>query len=111
MSDASTRRAKNTLYETDFYAWTQAQSAALRAKDFAALDLENLAEEIEGYLILPADVLEKLINRTMETSLATGTIHESKLFAAAFNDEEPSEGLEAFLERRKPSFAVSDSQG
>ncbi|HEX9872538.1 MAG TPA: DUF29 domain-containing protein [Candidatus Tectomicrobia bacterium] len=34
-------------YETDFYTWTQAQAAALRAKDFAALDLEHLAEEIE----------------------------------------------------------------
>jgi hypothetical protein len=35
-------------YNTDFYAWTQAQAAALRAKDLAALDLEHLAEEVEG---------------------------------------------------------------
>jgi hypothetical protein len=35
-------------YDTDFYAWTQAQAAALRAKDVAALDLEHLAEEIES---------------------------------------------------------------
>ena len=33
-------------YDTDFYAWTQTQAAALRAKDLAALDLEHLAEEI-----------------------------------------------------------------
>jgi hypothetical protein len=33
-------------YQTDFYTWTQAQAAALRAKDLAALDLEHLAEEI-----------------------------------------------------------------
>src|SRR5262245_2022162 len=33
-------------YDTDFYSWTQAQAAALRAKDVAALDLEHLAEEI-----------------------------------------------------------------
>ncbi len=32
-------------YDTDFYAWTQDQATALRAKDIAALDLENLAEE------------------------------------------------------------------
>jgi Domain of unknown function DUF29 len=31
----------------DFYAWTQAQAAALRAKDWAALDLAHLAEEVE----------------------------------------------------------------
>lgn len=39
------------LYETDFYAWTQAQAVALRqlAKDHrnGPLDLENLAEEVE----------------------------------------------------------------
>ena len=36
-----------STYETDFYAWTQAQSAAIRAKDLAALDVDHLAEEIE----------------------------------------------------------------
>jgi hypothetical protein len=36
------------LYNTDFYQWTQTQAAALRDKDFTALDLENLAEEIES---------------------------------------------------------------
>jgi hypothetical protein len=35
-------------YDTDFYAWTQAQAAALRAKDWAALDIEHIAEEIES---------------------------------------------------------------
>jgi hypothetical protein len=35
-------------YADDFYAWTQTQAAALRAKDWVALDLENLAEEIES---------------------------------------------------------------
>ena len=34
------------LYDIDFYQWTQTQAAALRAKDWAALDLGNLAEEI-----------------------------------------------------------------
>jgi Domain of unknown function DUF29 len=34
-------------YDTDFYAWTQQQAAAIRAKDVAALDLEHLAEEVE----------------------------------------------------------------
>jgi len=34
-------------YDTDFYAWTQQQAAALRAKDWPAVDLEHVAEEIE----------------------------------------------------------------
>lgn len=35
-------------YDVDFYAWTQAQAEALRSKDWPALDLNNLAEEIES---------------------------------------------------------------
>ena len=34
-------------YDTDFYAWTQAQAAAIRAKEVAALDIDHLAEEVE----------------------------------------------------------------
>jgi Domain of unknown function DUF29 len=33
-------------YDTDFYAWTQAQAQALQAKNWPALDIEHLAEEI-----------------------------------------------------------------
>ncbi len=35
------------LYETDFYAWTQAQADTLRRGEFQAADLSNLIEEIE----------------------------------------------------------------
>jgi hypothetical protein len=34
-------------YDADFYAWTQAQAQALQSKDWLALDLEHLAEEID----------------------------------------------------------------
>ena len=37
-----------TLYDTDFYAWTRAQAEAIRTKDWAALDVENVAEQIES---------------------------------------------------------------
>jgi hypothetical protein len=43
---------EKTLYETDYYAWTQAQAAELRrlaaARVNSTLDLENLAEEVES---------------------------------------------------------------
>jgi hypothetical protein len=35
------------LYDTDFDAWAQQQAVALRAKNWAALDFEHLAEEVE----------------------------------------------------------------
>jgi hypothetical protein len=34
------------LYDTDFYAWTQEQAALLEARQFDALDIPNLVEEI-----------------------------------------------------------------
>ena len=37
-----------SLYEIDFYAWTQAQSVFLRSKNWAKVDLENVIEEIES---------------------------------------------------------------
>lgn len=36
------------LYERDFYAWTQEQTAKLRAGVFSGLDLDHIAEEIES---------------------------------------------------------------
>jgi Domain of unknown function DUF29 len=37
-----------THYETDFAAWADEMAAALRARAFDELDIENIAEEIEG---------------------------------------------------------------
>jgi Domain of unknown function DUF29 len=36
---AEGRRMAEPLYDIDFYQWTQTRAAALRAKDWAALDL------------------------------------------------------------------------
>jgi Domain of unknown function DUF29 len=35
-------------YDRDFYAWTQDMATALRSGDWAALDIENLVEEMES---------------------------------------------------------------
>jgi Domain of unknown function DUF29 len=56
-----------SLYDTDFYQWTQTQAAALRAKDVAALDLEHLAEEIES--------LGKRDRRAVESYLEVILLH------------------------------------
>jgi hypothetical protein len=37
-----------SLYETDFYAWTQQQADLLRQQEWSQLDLGNLVEEIES---------------------------------------------------------------
>jgi len=62
MSTASTR-----LYETDFYGWIQNQAGVLRAGSFAALDLDNLIEEIES--------MGKSHQRALESRLEILLIH------------------------------------
>lgn len=37
-----------TGYDQDFYTWTQQMAMALRQRDWTALDIDNLAEEIES---------------------------------------------------------------
>jgi len=37
-----------SLYQHDFWRWTQAMASALRSNSLDQLDLENLAEEVEG---------------------------------------------------------------
>jgi len=39
-------RSNGDLYDTDFYRWTQEQAALLEARQFDALDIPNLVEEI-----------------------------------------------------------------
>ena len=39
---------KNTLYDQDFYAWTQVQAELLRDRRFAEADIDNLVEEIDS---------------------------------------------------------------
>jgi hypothetical protein len=40
--------APETLYETDFHAWTQTQAMMLRDRQWEKIDLVNLIEEIES---------------------------------------------------------------
>jgi hypothetical protein len=47
-------------YETDFYAWTQAQAKLLQTGDWNQLDITNLVEEIES---LGKQVRQELRNR------------------------------------------------
>jgi hypothetical protein len=41
---------KPSLYDTDYVAWLSEQAAHLRAGRLAALDAENVAEELEGLM-------------------------------------------------------------
>src|SRR4051794_17869997 len=48
MSGTASKLQSNTLYESDFYAWTQEQARLLREQRWGDLDLENLVDEVES---------------------------------------------------------------
>jgi hypothetical protein len=50
-------------YDTDFYAWTQAQADAIRAKDLARMDIAHLADEIEGLGIVDEHAITRQLHR------------------------------------------------
>jgi len=54
-----------TLYDTDFHAWAQRQAEALRAKDWATLDLNNLIEEVEDLAGRHRDALGSELKRLL----------------------------------------------
>ncbi len=54
-------------YQQDYYAWTQEQSALIRAGQFSKLDWANLAEEIED--------MGKTEKRTLESRLEVLLMH------------------------------------
>ena len=46
--NTSVPMSERTLYEADFYAWTQEQATLLRNQQWSQLDAQNLIEEIES---------------------------------------------------------------
>src|SRR5437588_9177482 len=46
MAETNTKSRPNSLYEGDFFTWTQEQARLLRERRFDELDLENLVDEV-----------------------------------------------------------------
>ncbi|HTV46332.1 MAG TPA: enoyl-CoA hydratase [Stellaceae bacterium] len=51
-----------------------------------------------------AMMVKESVNRAYETSLAEGVRFERRLFHATFATEDRKEGMEAFIDKRKPQF-------
>jgi enoyl-CoA hydratase len=61
-----------------------------------------MAEKIAGMSRPVASMAKSAVNRSLETSLAEGLKVERDLFHATFALEDRSEGMAAFIEKRKP---------
>ena len=67
-----------TLYDTDFFLWTQQQVALLKAGRFDQIDLDNLIEEVESIGHHEQLLLGHLFRRVLQQFLAWWTHPEEQ---------------------------------
>jgi enoyl-CoA hydratase len=86
----------------------EAEKAGLVARVIPAEQLldETLkaAQTIAGFSLPVVMMIKESVNRAFESSLNEGLLFERRVFHAAFALEDQKEGMEAFLEKRRPSF-------
>ena len=49
-------------------------------------------------------MIKESVNRSYEVTLSEGIRFERRLFQSTFGTEDQSEGMAAFVEKRKPNF-------
>lgn len=86
----------------------EAENAGLVSRVVPAADLLSeavkLAERICEMSRPIAMMVKESVNRAFETSLAEGVRFERRVFHATFATEDRKEGMDAFIEKRKPNF-------
>lgn len=64
----------------------------------------KLAEEIAARALVAARAAKKMINQAFEGTLAQGLAEEKQEFYNLFATEDQKEGMQAFIEKRKPEW-------
>lgn len=86
----------------------EAERAGLvsRVVPTAALMAEVLAtaQTIASYSLPMIMMIKESINQAFETTLSQGVLFERRLFYATFATSDQKEGMQAFLEKRRPVF-------
>lgn len=62
------------------------------------------ADKIASYSQVIAMMAKESVNRAFETNLTEGLRFERRLFLSMFATEDQKEGMQAFIEKRKPAF-------
>jgi len=87
---------------------SEAERAGLVSRIVPAAELLSetvkIAERIAGMSRPVAMMVKEAVNRAYETTLAEGVRFERRLFHSTFATEDRKEGMEAFIEKRKPAF-------
>jgi enoyl-CoA hydratase len=67
-------------------------------------EAQKLAASIASRAPAAVQMVKKAINEGQDLSQAEGLLLESRLFARVFETEDKTEGVNAFVEKRKPNF-------
>jgi enoyl-CoA hydratase/carnithine racemase len=101
-------RAKDLIMTGRFVGAAEAQTIGLVDKVVPAADVYEAARDlVRPFVTGPAQALRaaKLaIDGGLEMDLASALAWESQLFAALFATDDKTEGMAAFVEKRKPDF-------
>ncbi|MBS9535659.1 enoyl-CoA hydratase [Mycobacterium sp. M1] len=86
----------------------EAERSGLVSRVVPADDLlteaKSAAATIAGMSLSASMMAKEAVNRAYESTLAEGLLYERRIFHSAFATDDQSEGMAAFVEKRKPNF-------
>jgi len=101
-------RAKELIYTGDMIDATEAYRIGLVNKVVPQQELLATAKEMARKIISRAPIAVQLskaaINQSVNMPLESGIAYEAEVFGLCFATEDQTEGMSAFLEKRKPKF-------
>jgi enoyl-CoA hydratase len=101
-------RAMELVLTGDFIDAEEAYRIGLVNKVVPAEELMEAAKKLAGKIAKKAPLAiqfaKEAVNRSLEVGIYEGLAHESYLHALACATEDKKEGVQAFLEKRKPDF-------
>ncbi len=101
-------RAMELVLTGDFIDAAEAYRIGLVNKVVPQAELMETAQKLAGKIAKKAPLAiqfaKEAVNRSLEVGIYEGLAHESYLHALACATEDKKEGVQAFLEKRKPDF-------
>ncbi len=86
----------------------EAEKSGLVARVVPAANLMEeamkVAETIAGFSLPSVLAAKEAINRAFESGLSEGVVFERRIFHSLFATEDQKEGMQAFVEKRKPAW-------
>lgn len=103
-------RAKELIFTTDLIDAQEAYRIGLVNKVVKGEELINFTMDMAKQIVSKGQIAlrysKTAINRGIETDMETGMSIERELFGLCFATEDQKEGMEAFLEKRKPDYKL-----